>query len=82
MQTVRNLKEVFGGETDIGNAVQLWFYKFHSSDYDQLRALVEANPRETVRKVAQGLNVNAANDFPSLKSERLNPWQVGFRRIE
>jgi hypothetical protein len=51
-QTARNLTEVFGGETDIENAVHIWFKKFRSSDYDQLRALVGANPRQTVREVA------------------------------
>ncbi|XP_036362190.1 histone-lysine N-methyltransferase SETMAR-like [Octopus sinensis] len=71
--TARNINDVFGPGTTNEHTAQWWFKKFCSGDEgleddkrtgqpsdidnDELRALVEANPRTTVRELASELDV-------------------------
>ena len=72
-ETARDINEAFGPGTTTERTAQWWFKKFHGSDEslednersgppsdvdnDKLRALVEANPRTTVRELTSELDV-------------------------
>ena len=72
-ETARDINEAFGSGTTTERTAQWWFKKFRGGDEsleddersgqpsdvdnDQLRALVEANPRTTVRGLAAELDV-------------------------
>ena len=71
-ETARDINEAFGPGTTTERTAEWWFKKFcggdesledeHSGqpsdvDNDQLRALVEANPRITVQELASELDV-------------------------
>ena len=72
-ETARDINEAFGLGTPTERTAQWWFKKFRGGDEsleddersgqpsgvdnDQLRALVEANPRTTVRELASELDV-------------------------
>jgi hypothetical protein len=75
-QTARNLDEVFGEEMVNGCTVQLWFKNFYSGDLslenkggwghlpvidsDQLRALMETIPCQTVQEMGCDLDLYPA----------------------
>ena len=72
-EAARDINEAFGSGTTTERTAQWWFKKFRGGDEsleddercgrpsdvdnDQLRALVEANPRTTVRELAAELDV-------------------------
>ncbi|CAK9826443.1 Histone-lysine N-methyltransferase SETMAR [Anthophora retusa] len=90
----RNINSAFGEDTVNERTVQRWFKKFRSGDEslededgrgrpslvdnDQLKALVEADPRTTVRQLAQQLNVSYPTVIDHLrqlgKSKKLDKW--------
>ncbi|XP_065663078.1 histone-lysine N-methyltransferase SETMAR-like, partial [Hydra vulgaris] len=73
-ETARDINTAFGPETTNERMAQWWFKKFRSGeesledeegcgcpseiDDDQLRALIGADPRKTIREVAEELNVH------------------------
>jgi transposase len=70
----RNINMAFGEASTTERKIQRWFQKFRSGDMsleeeegrgrppkiddDELKALVEQNPRTTVRKIAKELDVD------------------------
>ena len=93
-ETARDINKVFGPETTTEHTAQWWFKKFCGSDErleddersgwpsdvdnDQLRALVEANPRTTVRELASELDVTyttISKHFREIgKTKKLDKW--------
>ena len=82
-ETARDINEAFGPGTTTERTAQWWFKKFRGGDVsleddersgrssdidnDQLRALVEANPRTTVRELASELDVTYTTIFNHLR---------------
>ena len=82
-ETARDINEAFGLRTTNDRTAQWWFNKFRSGDEsleddersgrpsdvdnDQLRALVEANPRTNVREHAEELDVTPTTISNHLK---------------
>lgn len=83
-ETARDINVAFGEGTTSDRTVMRWFAKFRSGDEsldeetrghrpvqvdnDQLRALVESNPRTTVLELARELGVSGRTvDSPSIK---------------
>lgn len=93
-QTTRNIVEAWGEGSTSERTVRRWFEKFRSGDVsledeegrgrppavdnDQLKAIVEANPRQTVREIAQELDVSYPTIFEHLKQigkvKKLDKW--------
>lgn len=93
-ETARDINDAFGTETTNERTAQWWFKKFRGGDEsledeerigrpsdvdnDQLRALVEANPRTTVRELAEELGVSKTTISDRLKqigkSKKLDKW--------
>lgn len=93
-ETARDINDAFGAGTTNERMAQWWFKKFRCGDEsleddersgrpsdvdnDQLRALVEANPRTTVRELAEELEVGIATISDHLKqigkSKKLAKW--------
>ncbi|XP_065663076.1 histone-lysine N-methyltransferase SETMAR-like [Hydra vulgaris] len=93
-ETARDINTAFGPETTNERMAQWWFKKFRSGeesledeegrgrlseiDDDQLRALIEADPRKTIREVAEELNVHNSTVDRHLKqigkSKKLSKW--------
>jgi [histone H3]-lysine36 N-dimethyltransferase SETMAR len=92
--TARDINFAFGPETTNERTVQWWFKKFRSGNYslddeersgrprevdnDQLKALVETDPRTTVRELASELRVSCmtvSNHLREIgKSKKLDKW--------
>ena len=93
-ETARNINEVWGQGSVNECTVQRWFQKFRSGntsledephgsrppaiDNDQLKVLVEADPRTTVQALAEELNVHPSTVSRHLKqmgkSKKLDKW--------
>ena len=93
-QTARNINKVWGEGTVNECTVQRWFKKFRNGsicledeegrgrptvvDKDHLRALVEADPRTTVRELSQELGVSKTSISNHLleigKTKKLDKW--------
>ena len=93
-EATRNIIAVFGEDSLRERTVQYWFKKFKDGetnldneergrpgsaiDHDQLKALVEANPRTTVRELAEELGVSKTTVSDHLKqigkSKKLDKW--------
>ena len=93
-QTARNINEVWGKGSVNECTVQRWYQKFRSGntsledephgsrpstiDNDELKELVEADPRTTVRALAEELNVDPSTVARHLKqigkSKKLDKW--------
>lgn len=93
-ETARDMNKAFGQETTKERTVQWWFQKFRAGDEsledeegrgrpsalddDNLKALVEANPRTTVRELAEKLGVSKTTVSDHLncigKSKKLDKW--------
>lgn len=93
-QTARNINEVWGERSVNECTVQRWYKKFRRGevdledqegrgrpsaiDDDDLNALVEANPRTTVRELAEELGVSKTTVSDHLncigKSKKLDKW--------
>lgn len=93
-EATRNTNQTFGEDTAKERTVRWWFEKFRSGDMslenkergrpetvidnDQLKALVEADPRKTVRELAEDLNVSTATISRHLDSigkvKKLDKW--------
>lgn len=93
-ETARKINDAFGPDTVHERTVQLWFKKFRSGDEsledkegrgrpsaidnDQLKALVEADPRTTIRELAEELGVTHPTVLDHLKqlgkTKKLDKW--------
>ena len=93
-QTARNINEVWGERSVNESTVQRWYQKFRSGndsledephgsrpstiDNEQLKVLVEADPRTTVRALAEQLTVDPSTIDRHLKqigkSKKLDKW--------
>lgn len=93
-EAAREINDAFGPGTTNERTVQRWFKKFRSGDEsledeegrgrlseidnDQLRAAVEANPRTTVRELAEELHVTPITVSRHLKEigklKKLDKW--------
>ena len=93
-ETARDMNEAFGPGTITVRTAQWWFKKFRGGDEsleddersgrpsdvdnDQLRALVEANPRTTVRQLASELDVTyttISNHLREIgKTKKIDKW--------
>lgn len=93
-ETARKINDAFGPNTVHERVVQLWFKKFRSGDEsledqegrgrpsaidnDQLKALVEADPRTTIRELAEELGVTHPTVLDHLKqlgkTKKLDKW--------
>ena len=93
-ETARDINDAFGPGTTNKRMAQWWFEKFRSGDEgleddegrgrpseidnDQLRALIEADPRKTTREVAEELNVAQSTVVRHLKQigkvKKLDKW--------
>lgn len=93
-ETARDINNAFGQGTTTERTVQSWFQKFRTGDEslheeegrgrpsaiddDDLKALVEANPRTTVRELAEELGVSKTTVSDHLhrigKSKKLDKW--------
>lgn len=94
VETARDINDAFGPGTTNERTAQWWFKKFRSGDEgledeersgrssdvnnDQLRTLVEANPRTTVRELAEELGVTPvtiSNHLQKIgKLKKLDKW--------
>ncbi|TEA31487.1 hypothetical protein DBR06_SOUSAS44510009, partial [Sousa chinensis] len=90
----RNINSVFGEGSVSERTIRWWFEKFHSGDLslkneprgrpksvlneDQLRAMVEANPKTAIRGLAADLGVSATTISRHLaaigKVKKLDKW--------
>ena len=93
-ETARNLNDAFGEGTANKRTVQLWFRKFRDGDLsledeegrgrpsavdnDQLKAIIEADPRKTTRELEADLNVDHSTIVRHLdqigKVKKLDKW--------
>lgn len=93
-QAARNINGAFGKDTANERTVQRWFAKFRSGDMsleneergrpgpvidnDDLKALIEADKRKTVRELAGDLNVSIGTISEHLKEigevKKLDTW--------
>lgn len=93
-ETARDINEAFGPGTTKERTVQFWFQKFRMGDEsledkegrgrhaavddDNLKTLVEENPRTTVRELADGIGVSKTTVSDHLqsigKSKKLDKW--------
>jgi histone-lysine N-methyltransferase SETMAR len=93
-EAARNINAAFGNETASERTIRYWFEKFRAGDTsleneergrpesviddDQLRALVEEDPRKTVRELAEDLNVSVGTISGHLKIigkvKKLDKW--------
>ncbi|CAK9813002.1 Histone-lysine N-methyltransferase SETMAR [Anthophora plagiata] len=93
-QTSRNVNEVFGKDIANERTVHRWFEIFRSGDFDlqneprgrpeskvddnQLKAVVEANPSETIRELAARFEVTIPTILSHLKAigkvKKLDRW--------
>uniref|UniRef100_A0A5S6Q1Y9 HTH_48 domain-containing protein n=1 Tax=Trichuris muris TaxID=70415 RepID=A0A5S6Q1Y9_TRIMR len=93
-EAVRHINQAFGQGTIINRTAQRWFKRFRTGDEsledmepgrrfskvddDELRAVIEADPRKTTREVAKQLNVSQPTIVTHLnkigKSEKLDKW--------
>lgn len=93
-QTARNINQVWGEGSISESTVQRWFKKFREGDFsledkegrgrssslddDALRALVEENPKTTVRELAGKLEVSKSTIDDHLKAigkvKKLDSW--------
>uniref|UniRef100_A0A0N5BIQ3 HTH_48 domain-containing protein n=1 Tax=Strongyloides papillosus TaxID=174720 RepID=A0A0N5BIQ3_STREA len=93
-KTTQQIKETLGENVVSASTVQRWFMKFRESsedlenkergrpetvlDNDELRKAVEANPRATIRELAEELNVSKTTVSDHLKQiekrKKLNKW--------
>ena len=97
-ETAHDLNEPFGPGTTTERTAQWWFKKFRGGDEsleddersgrpsdvdnDQLRALVEANPRTTVRELASELDVTYTTISNQRDWKDQKTWSMGASRIE
>uniref|UniRef100_A0AAF5DCR7 Mos1 transposase HTH domain-containing protein n=1 Tax=Strongyloides stercoralis TaxID=6248 RepID=A0AAF5DCR7_STRER len=95
-KTTQNINEAFGEDVVSTSTVQRWFKKFNEGnenlenedrgrpcstvDNDELRAVVEADPRQTLGQLAEALNVSTATLDKWIPHE-LNDYQKN-RRFE
>lgn len=93
-ETTRNVNKAWGEDTASKRTTRRWFEKFRSGDTsledeegrgrpsevdnDELKALIEADPRKTTREVAQELNVDHSTVLRHLKqigkSKKFYKW--------
>jgi len=93
-ETARNLNDAFGEGTANKRTVQLWFRKFRDGDLsledeegrgrpsavdnDQLKVIIEADPRKTTRELEADLNVDHSTIVRHLdqigKVKKLDKW--------
>uniref|UniRef100_A0A0K0E6W8 HTH_48 domain-containing protein n=1 Tax=Strongyloides stercoralis TaxID=6248 RepID=A0A0K0E6W8_STRER len=93
-KTSQNINEAFGEDVVSTSTVQRWFKKFNEGnenlenedrgrpcstvDNDELQAVVEADPRQTLGQLAEALNVSTATVSRHLKeigkTKKLDKW--------
>uniref|UniRef100_A0A0K0E9X1 HTH_48 domain-containing protein n=1 Tax=Strongyloides stercoralis TaxID=6248 RepID=A0A0K0E9X1_STRER len=93
-KTTQNINEAFGEDVVSTSTVQRWFKKFNEGnenlenedrgrpcstvDNDELQAVVEADPRQTLGQLAEALNVSTATVSRHLKeigkTKKLDKW--------
>ncbi|XP_015436815.1 PREDICTED: histone-lysine N-methyltransferase SETMAR-like [Dufourea novaeangliae] len=108
-ETARNINQAFGQGTVTERTAQHWFQKFRNGDdsledaegrgrpslidKDELKAIIESDPRKTSREVAEVLNVDHSTVIRHLsgigKCKKLDKWvphelneSQRFRRFE
>ena len=93
-ETARNINKAFGKGTASERTVQRWFRKFSDGDEnledeegrgrpvavnnDNLRTMVETDPRTTIRELADGLGISHSTVLDHLKQlgkiKKLDKW--------